>query len=260
MDICVIGLGEVGSESFKEICKVTKAVGVEINKERADALRAKGHDVRDNAPASDVYIIAVYTTDQVMSVLNALDLSKKPLVVIESTISPHRYNEMHAWAKKHNTDLVSFPHRFVPYDPKRWVFNTDRVIGGTTPAATQRAITFFSQFMDKKLMHATTFDVASLSKVAENAHRFVQIELAQEFRRSCDEHGIDFNALRAAMNTKWNVSLLEPRDGIKLRCLPKDMRILADYFSENPVFDLLHKRNEAYRDYAKKMGFPSTPD
>src|SRR2546427_3687292 len=39
----------------------------------------------------------------------------------------------------------------------------------------------------------------------------------------CDENRLDFEELRRGMNTKWNVEVLEARDGIGGTCLPKDV-------------------------------------
>jgi UDP-N-acetyl-D-mannosaminuronic acid dehydrogenase len=38
-------------------------------------------------------------------------------------------------------------------------------------------------------------------------------------------NGISFPELRDALNTKWNVEILEPRGGIGGHCLPKDTRM-----------------------------------
>ena len=38
-------------------------------------------------------------------------------------------------------------------------------------------------------------------------------------------NNINFLELRDALNSKWNVQILEPRDGIGGHCLPKDTKI-----------------------------------
>jgi nucleotide sugar dehydrogenase len=246
MQITVIGLGEVGSETFRELHKKVDVTGVDISPQRVAEFKRKGYDVRDNAPTSDVYIIATYTTQQVIDVLKGLDLSYNPLVVIESTIDPDSYEEMRAWATDRMVDLVSFPHRFNPNDPVHHVFNLNRVIGATNQRALDRALQFYTQFMPRDLLHVTSFEVASLSKVAENAYRFMEIALAQEIKQSCESIGIDFGALREAMNTKWNIDVKEARDGVKGKCLPKDMKLLTDYLKENKALKTLYELNEQY--------------
>ena len=41
----------------------------------------------------------------------------------------------------------------------------------------------------------------------------------------CDEEKLDFEELRASVNTKWNENILEARRGIGGHCLPKDTRM-----------------------------------
>ncbi len=246
MNVTVIGLGEVGIETFKELHKRIKVTGVDINEERLAQFRKEGYDVSNTVQPADVYIIAVYTTDQVLSVLNSLDNANKPLIIIESTVDPHACDTFKQWAIKHNADLVLFPHRFNPNDPAHHVFNLNRIIGGVTPKAVDRAIAFYSPFMKAEL-RVVPFEIAGLSKVAENAYRFMEIALAQELKRSCEAKGISFPELRQSMNTKWNIDVKEARDGIGGKCLPKDMALFAHYFGDNPLFKQLFDLNESYK-------------
>ena len=41
----------------------------------------------------------------------------------------------------------------------------------------------------------------------------------------CQANGISFPELREALNTKWNVEILEPREGVGGHCLPKDTKM-----------------------------------
>ena len=44
----------------------------------------------------------------------------------------------------------------------------------------------------------------------------------------CDDEGLDFTELRDAINSKWNTTILEARDGIGGHCLPKDTQMFFD--------------------------------
>ena len=68
-------------------------------------------------------------------------------------------------------------------------------------------------------------DLAEVTKVTENAHRFLQIAFAEDLYLYCRANNINFFELREALNSKWNVEILEPREGIGGHCLPKDTRI-----------------------------------
>ena len=39
---------------------------------------------------------------------------------------------------------------------------------------------------------------------------------------------MSFSELRDALNTKWNVNILEPREGIGGHCLPKDTKMFLE--------------------------------
>ena len=75
-------------------------------------------------------------------------------------------------------------------------------------------------------MHPVTeIEIAEITKVVENAHRYLQIAFAEELYLYCQANNINFPELRDALNTKWNVNILEPREGIGGHCLPKDTKM-----------------------------------
>src|SRR5918912_4228636 len=75
-------------------------------------------------------------------------------------------------------------------------------------------------------MHpVSTIEIAELSKIVENANRYLQIAFAEDLYLYCQANNINFSELRDALNTKWNVNILEPREGIGGHCLPKDTKM-----------------------------------
>ncbi len=247
--ITVVGLGEVGLATFKEICKKEKALGVDINEELIKALKSQGFKVSTKLPeTSNIYVICVYTTEQVLKVIEQINYKNKPLVVIESTLRPGTINQI----KDKNIDIVLFPHRYNKNDPQHAIFNLDRIIGGNTKEATERALKFYSKFMDKNLIHIFPIEIVELSKPLENAYRFIEITIAEELKRLCDEKGIDFDKLRQAANTKWNIDIKEARNGIDGKCLPKDMKIVNDFFKENKIFSNVIEVDKEYKEKLKK--------
>jgi len=75
-------------------------------------------------------------------------------------------------------------------------------------------------------MHPVSkIEVAEMTKTIENAHRYLQIAFAEDLYLYCQANNINFSELRDALNTKWNVNVLEPREGIGGHCLPKDTRM-----------------------------------
>jgi UDP-N-acetyl-D-mannosaminuronic acid dehydrogenase len=68
-------------------------------------------------------------------------------------------------------------------------------------------------------------EIAELTKIVENAHRYLQIAFAEDLYLYCQANNTNFAELRDSLNTKWNVNILEPRDGIGGHCLPKDTKM-----------------------------------
>lgn len=71
----------------------------------------------------------------------------------------------------------------------------------------------------------SNIELAEVTKIAENARRYLQIAFAEDLYLYSQVNNINFLELRGALNTKWNVDILEPRDGIGGHCLPKDTKM-----------------------------------
>jgi UDP-N-acetyl-D-mannosaminuronic acid dehydrogenase len=70
-------------------------------------------------------------------------------------------------------------------------------------------------------------EITEITKIAENADRYLQIAFAEELYLYRQAGNINFQKLRDALNNKWNVGILEPREGIGGHCLPKDTKCFA---------------------------------
>jgi UDP-N-acetyl-D-mannosaminuronic acid dehydrogenase len=71
----------------------------------------------------------------------------------------------------------------------------------------------------------SNIEIAETTKVVENCHRFLQIAFAEELYLYCQANDINFSELRDALNSKWNVQILEPREGRGGHCIPKDTKM-----------------------------------
>lgn len=70
-------------------------------------------------------------------------------------------------------------------------------------------------------------EMAELTKIIENVHGYLQMAFAKDLYLYCQANNVNFPELRDAVNTKWNVSILEPRDAMAGPCLAKDTKIFA---------------------------------
>jgi UDP-N-acetyl-D-mannosaminuronate dehydrogenase len=98
-------------------------------------------------------------------------------------------------------------------------------------------------------------EIAEITKIAENAHRYLQIAFAEDLYLYCQANNINFAELRDALNTKWNVNILEPRDGIGGHCLPKDTKMFLQSSKsiKSKILASAIEVDEDYRRYRHRM-------
>ena len=78
----------------------------------------------------------------------------------------------------------------------------------------------------------------------------------------CDNSEIDFNELRNAINTKWNIQILEARDGIGGHCLPKDSQMFLDFSRNMHVTSMIKTAktiDEKYRSFLTQKATKEMP-
>src|ERR671915_16087 len=96
-------------------------------------------------------------------------------------------------------------------------------------------------------------EITELTKIIENAHRYLQIAFAEDLYLYCQANNINFAELRDSLNTKWNVNILEPREGIGGHCLPKDTKMFLNS-SKSIKSKILDAAIEADNDYRRYRG------
>ncbi len=105
-------------------------------------------------------------------------------------------------------------------------------------------------------MHAVSeVEIAETTKIVENAHRYLQIAFAEDLYLYCQANNINFSELRDALNTKWNVNILEPREGIGGHCLPKDTKMFlqSSYGRKSEILTAAMEVDQDYRRYRTKL-------
>ena len=93
----------------------------------------------------------------------------------------------------------------------------------------------------------------------DNTTRYKDILWAQDMKMAAERLGYNAEELFRLSSTKFNIKIMQPRDGIKLKCLPKDAELLAKAF-DSPLINNMIERNEVYKQYATDKGLPKTPD
>jgi predicted transcriptional regulator len=196
--------------------------------------------------------------DGLLSVVEKISRETKKneaLVSIESTI-PKGTSKKVFEMLSHRLHVVHAPHRWYALEEKVHGINQLRVIGGVCDCCLKAGMQFYdgrdphpsysytssllsslspyssslpqypnNQSLGIPMHPVSEIEIAEITKVVENADRYLQIAFAEELYLYCQANNINFPELRDAVNTKWNVNILEPRDGIGGHCLPKDTKM-----------------------------------
>jgi len=262
LKVCVLGLGEVGLPTAKYILSMGFDVyGYDISsaaiKRAEEEGVLKATDIWDEVPPVDIYVVCVSTLlkgdapdpSPVFDVCEKISqkANSHSLVSIESTIVPGTSRKIYENIFNKNINLVHVPHRYWAGDPIKHGVNQLRVIGAVNQESLEAGIKFYENMLKIPLHVCSSVEIAEMCKIAENAYRYVQIAFAEELRMACEELGLDFNEVREACNTKWNVEILEAKEGIGGHCLPKDIRYLSSLTIRNTLLKGAIKADEEYR-------------
>jgi UDP-N-acetyl-D-glucosamine dehydrogenase len=161
-------------------------------------------------------------------------LTADTLVVLESTTYPGTTEELLRPLLEKNglTAGVDFflafsPERIDPGNPTYGFRNTPKVVGGCTPACTERAATFYGSIVDT-VVHARGTREAEMAKLLENTYRHVNIALVNEMVRFCHELDIDlWNVIRCAATKPFGFQAFYPGPGVGGHCIPIDPNYLS---------------------------------
>jgi UDP-N-acetyl-D-mannosaminuronic acid dehydrogenase len=248
------------------------------------AQKTSGIEKAVNFSEFDVFILCVSThkaddvfspqIDGLLSIVEKIskEANSGSLVSIESTILKGTSKKVFA-LMNHRFHVVHAPHRWYSLEEREHGVNQLRVIGGVCDCCLKAGMQFYSSVDNvcvdgqgyssssslKSLgipMHpVTNIEIAEITKIAENAHRYLQIAFAEELYLYCQANNMNFPELRDALNTKWNVNILEPRDGIGGHCLPKDTKMFlqSSNRSNSKILTAAMDVDEAYKRLRAKL-------
>lgn len=227
----------------------------------ADSVRAgllsATHHYRELADA-DVILVCVQTDKKGMgpdygplfgaltSLAKALrqkPAGKTPLVVFESTLAPSTMTTLirdhfAAYGLIEGQDILlgNSPNRVMPGRLVERVTHSDKLVAGLHPETPRMIREVYRHIVTAGALHATNSLTAEVVKTLENAYRDVRIAYATEIVRYCDEHDLDFYAVRDRVNARLaqedeasgdpnavpSGGMLVPMLGVGGHCLPKD--------------------------------------
>lgn len=141
------------------------------------------------------------------------------------------------------------PERVLPGNTLHELVHNDRVIGGINPRSTDKAVEFYSAFVQGKL-HRTNARTAEMCKLTENSSRDSQIAFANELSMICDKAGINVWELIELANKHPRVNILQPGCGVGGHCIAVDpWFIVSDYPEQAQLIKRARETNDYKADW-----------
>lgn len=168
-------------------------------------------------------------------------LKKGDIVILESTSPVGATEQMVQWLSAARPDLafptkdgktvdvnVAYcPERVLPGHVVRELVENDRIIGGLTPACSQRATEVYRVFVAGQLL-VTNARTAEMCKLTENSFRDVNIAFANELSLICHKMEINVWELIRLANHHPRVNILQPGAGVGGHCIAVDPWFIVD--------------------------------
>jgi len=289
--VLIIGLGQLGLPVAKYVKeRGFETFGYDINPSKVEnAEKNYGIKSIECFDDIDVFILCVSTHDQNDEYTPYLDglfslarrISKEAkngsLVTIESTV-PKGTSKKIFELLNHRLHVAHAPHRWYALEEDLHGVNQLRVVGGVSDCCLKRAMQFYDSGNEilefnnnnnttKKTglgipMHPVSeIEIAELTKIIENVDRYMQIAFSEDLYLYCQANNVNFGELRDALNTKWNVNILEPRDGVGGHCLPKDTKMFLQSSKsiKSKILIAAMEVDQDYRRFREIRGYGLVP-
>jgi UDP-N-acetyl-D-mannosaminuronate dehydrogenase len=295
--VLVIGLGQLGLPVAKYVKdRGFETFGYDINRRRVeDAEKNYGIKSIKRFDDIDVFILCVSThdpndeytpfVDGLYSLAQKISREAKngSLVSIESTI-PKGTSKKIFEMLNHRLHVAHAPHRWYSLEEDVHGVNQVRVIGGVSDCCLKIALEFYDSGNEALEIndHTTNYnnrensrknglgipmhpvseiEIAELTKIIENADRYMQIAFSEDLYLYCQANNVNFGELRDALNTKWNVNIHEPRDGVGGHCLPKDTKMFLQSSKsiKSKILMAAMEVDQDYRRFRELRGYRLVP-
>ena len=271
--VVIIGLGYIGLPTSALIASNgTNVLGVDVNQKIVETINegkihiiepdlneivskavSDGYLKASTKPLSaDVFLIVVPTPfkenhqPDISFIEDATNgiiplLKKGDLYIIESTSPIGTTEKMQKLIFKSRPELkgqihIAYcPERVLPGNVMYELVENDRVVGGVDEVSTQKAISFYKNYVNGDL-HGTNARTAEMCKLVENSSRDIQIAFANELSLICDNANINVWKLINLANKHPRVNILQPGCGVGGHCIAVDPYfIISDYPKESKM-------------------------
>jgi UDP-N-acetyl-D-glucosamine dehydrogenase len=218
-------IGDVSSGDLKRLVDAGRvAATLDIEKAaEADAILIALPTPLSSQREPDLSILVAAVTEL------APHLREGQLVVLESTTYPGTTREvvqpiLESGGLKAGEDfqLAFSPERVDPGRTDWTTHNTPKVVGGVTPACTERAAELYRSAVET-VVPVSSPEAAELTKLLENIYRAVNIALVNELAQLCERMDIDvWEVVDAAATKPFGFMSFKPGPGLGGHCIPID--------------------------------------
>lgn len=290
MKLTVVGLGYIGLPTSIMFAKNgVDVLGVDINPKTIESLQ-KGkinieepglqevyEEVFNNGnlkvsttpEAADAFIISVPTPNNddeykscdvsivesaVKSILPVLE--KGNTIIVESTIAPKTMDdyvkplvEEQGYNIGEDIYLVHCPERVLPGKILEELVYNNRIIGGVTPSCIEAGKHVYNTFVKGEMIE-TDARTAEMSKLMENTYRDLNIALANELAKICNDLSINALDVIEMANKHPRVNIHQPGPGVGGHCLAVDPYFIIAKDPENsPLIQTGRRINNSMPEY-----------
>lgn len=176
----------------------------------------------------------------------AKHLRKGQLIVLESTVNPGVTRDivlpilekLSGFTVGSDFYLAHCPERIDPGNPKLYVGNLNRVVGGITKACTDKAATFYQSIIDAQIIPLGSTEEAEFVKSWENTQRNVMIAMANSAAIICDGVGMDIGRVMEGLQSKvdqFGLNLAQAGIGPGGHCIPEDIHYVIKRARESGI-------------------------
>lgn len=285
--ILVVGLGYIGLPTAAMFSKAGFDVsGYDINEKVVDQLNNGDVFVEEGVTeliregissqrlrgvrelhSADVFIICVPTPirsdkSSDMSIVQsaaeniARVLRPGNLVVLESTSAPGTCMNLisptieRISGLKAGTDyfLAHSPERVIPGNLLYELKHNHRIIGGIDRPSAEMTRDLYRTFVEAEIFLTDT-TTAEMAKLMENTYRDVNIALANETAKICEENGVNVWELIELTNKHPRVNLHQPGPGVGGHCIAVDPWFMVELSEQSKMIRLGRDINDGMPEY-----------
>ncbi|ASI36428.1 UDP-N-acetyl-D-mannosamine dehydrogenase [Exiguobacterium sp. N4-1P] len=273
MKLNVIGMGYIGLPTAAVFAKSgVDVVGVDINKNIVEGLNQGEIHIEEPGLSevisemvqskkfkaslfpekADAFIIAVptpnnddvnkscdlrYVLEATKQIVPYLEVGN--LVIVESTIEPRTMEdyikpliEKAGYVVGKDIYVVHCPERVLPGQILKELVENNRIVGGVTPQCAIKAADLYKIFVKGEIV-LTDSKTAEMSKLMENTFRDVNIALANELTKVCNDLSINVLDVINMANKHPRVNIHTPGPGVGGHCLAVDPYFIIAKSPEN---------------------------